>query len=161
MEKICSVCAKTTDSETAAILAIGGYGNAKYLCTDCEEDLELVTKGKDTALISEAMDRITERLNSANVDDRVVVSTLCEMFDSAKERAEKIDNGSYDFSLDEVEGESFEITDEYKETEEDKALDREELEAKEKEDKITGWFMLGIVVCVVGLLIYKLVDSLI
>ena len=161
MQKSCAICDKTTESETSAILTIGGFGNAKYLCSECEADLELVTKGKEPNLIGEAMDRITEKLNSANVDDRLVVSTLCDVFDSAKVRAEEIKNGTYDFSRDEMEAEGFELTEEYAETETDKELDQKELEAKAKEEKFSGWFMLGIIVVIVGFLVYKLIDKLI
>ena len=159
MEKICSVCAKTTDSETAAILAIGGYGNARYICSECESDMDTATRSTDYDLIVKAMDRVGEKLNCANVDDEVALGTIREIFDKAAIRAEKIKDGSYDFALDAVEEDCFELTEEYAETEEDKELDRKEQEAKEREDKISNWVAIGIAVVALGFLTYNLITT--
>ena len=61
-------------------------------------------------------------------------------------RAQKINEGTYDFSLDDVEDESFEeIPEELQETEEDKLLDEKDAAANAKFDKFMNklWIVLG------------------
>ena len=76
---------------------------------------------------------------------------------SFEERAKLIKEGSYDFALDDQESEEDvleEIPEELRETEEDRELDRKEAEALKKFDKVTNWLWLGILVGVIGAIVY-------
>ena len=159
MEKSCVICDRITDSDTSAILTIGGFGNPKYICSDCEADIDTATHSTDTKLIYAAMERVAKSLSDSNSDDELVIETVSEIFDKAKARAEMIKTGTYDFSLDSItEEDGFELTEEYAETEEDKELTRKEEEERQKEDKISFWITIGMIIGAVGFLVYKLID---
>ena len=126
--KICSTCLSRIYSEEAPLLTMGAYGNPKYICDDCAELIETITLGKDCDEISEAIESLTQRMSRANVDDRVTVATVTKILSESTERAQKIKEGTYDFTLDETEGEEVfdEIPEELQETEEDRLLDEKE-----------------------------------
>jgi hypothetical protein len=157
MQKLCCICKKTVDSETAPILAIGGFGNAKYLCEECSGDIDTASSAREYDNISAALDKLGEKLNVNNVDDELVINTVDVLFTAAKERAEKIKAGTYDFSEDEKEDpeQNTDIAEELLETEEDKRLDMEEEKRNKKADKIYNWAFL---VILLGALIYFILD---
>ena len=156
-DKTCVICLARTANENAPILTMGGYGNAKYLCDKCAEDLDTVTRGREYGKIVEAMDRISAELSAKNVEDKVAVTTVKELLEEGAKRAKLIKEGSYDFALDDEESEEDvleEIPEELRETEEDRELDRKEAEALKKFDKVTNWLWLGILVGVIGAIVY-------
>ena len=62
MEKNCVICKKITESDSSAVLTMGGYGNVKYICSECEEDIDIATTSKDYDEIKAAMNRVTKKL---------------------------------------------------------------------------------------------------
>ena len=171
MQKLCCICNKIVDSDTAAILTVGGYGNAKYICDECSTELDTATTARDFDAIKSAMDSIGEKMSKSNVDDELVIATVGELFIGAKRRAKAIKAGEYDFSAEESDevvsdyesstpeegaesAEEFDIPDELRETEEDKELDAEEKKHNAFYDKIFNWISLGIIVAALGALVY-------
>ena len=72
------------------------------------------------------------------------------MFSDAKDRAEKIKSGEYDFSLDIEADDADDIPEELKETEEDKRLDEEERIETEKRNEIARKFDLFLFYPLIG-----------
>lgn len=163
MEKLCSVCNKKVDSETAAILTIGGYGNPKYICEECDGDFAEATEAKDLEAIKSAMDRIGKKMSLADPNDKLVLKTVEDIMTEASARAKKIQEGTYDFSAEEAEEskEEQEIPEELRETEEDKELDRKEAERNKKIDKIINWVSAILMLGVLGYAIYRLITNFI
>lgn len=134
---------------------MGAYGTPKYLCEECAELVEKITVGREYDEIAAAMDELTARMSKANIDDRVTVSTVTDLLTSAVERAQKIKEGTYDFSLDEAEEEVMEeIPEELQETEEDRLLDEKDAEAAEKFDRFLNWAWIGVGIAALGYLAY-------
>ena len=175
MQKLCCICNKIVDSDTAPILTVGGYGNAKYLCEECATDLDTATSARDFDTIKSAMDSIGEKMGKNNIDDELVIATVGELFIDAKKRAKAIEAGEYDFSredADEVtdteisedtetdaeecgeESEEFDIPEELRETEEDRELDAKEKKSNAFYDKIFNWISLGIIVAALAAVAY-------
>lgn len=157
MSKNCSTCLRKTTNEDAPVLTMGAYGTPKYLCDECAELIETITGGKDYDAITAAMQTLTDVMSASNVDDRVTMETVTAMLEQSAKRAQKIKEGTYDFSLDETDEGFDEIPDELQETEEDRLLDEKEKAANEKFDKFMNklWIVLGAVAAV--LFLYKLV----
>ena len=162
MHKLCSICNRSVDSETASILALGGYGNAKYICDDCAAELDAATTAREFDAVKAAMDSIGEKMAKNNIEDELVIATVGELFIGAKRRAKAIKEGTYDFSLDEAPAENaeegsveeFDIPDELRETEEDKELDAEEKKKSAFFDKIFNWVSLVLLLGGVAAVIY-------
>ena len=157
MSKNCSTCLRKIENEDAPVLTMGAYGTPKYLCDECAELIETITGGKDYDAITAAMQTLTDVMSASNVDDRVTMETVTDMLEQSAKRAQKIKEGTYDFSLDETDEGFDEIPDELQETEEDRLLDEKEKAANEKFDKFMNklWIVLGAVAAV--LILYKLV----
>lgn len=158
MAKTCALCLQSVDTEEADILAMGGAGTPRYLCDACSHDIELATTGKDYDEIVAAMDRISKNLTELAPDDTVTQDTTTLLLVNAAKRAKDIREGTYDFSLDDVDEitEFDEIPEELRETEEDKELDRAEEEAANKLDKILNWVWVAVLVGAVGFMIWWL-----
>ena len=159
MEKLCSLCKRSVDSENAPILAMGGFGNPRYICDECAKNIELMTTAHDVDTIKENLAMVSEKMSRANVDDTVTLDAMDALLADVKDRAEKINRGEYDFSNDVQElqasgivGEP-EIPEELLETEEDRALDEKEQQQKAKFDKIFNWVALGIIAAAVAAVI--------
>ena len=140
---------------------MGGFANPRYLCSECERDFEEATTEREIEKIAAAMDRIGEKLKHCDVDDKYVLSAIDEIRTSAKERAELIKCGEYDFSLEEFEPEEEPQEDE----DEEEAMTEEELEAerileqKQKVyDRVTNIICLVMMLAVVGFMVYKALD---
>ena len=151
----CSICEAHITEENPEILSMGGYGNPRYLCTECAETIERMTAGVEYDEIRLATSRIGEKMTAANVDDPVVIRTVGELMAAAKERAEAIREGTYDFSLDEVEEPQFEITEDLQETEEDRELDRQDREAEAKLDRAMNWAWVGVGIAFIAFLVWR------
>ncbi len=163
MEKLCSVCNKKVDSETAAILTIGGFGNPKYICEECDGDFAEATGASNIEAIKAAMDRISKKMTLADQTDKLTLSAVGEIMEEASERAKKIQEGTYDFSAEkngDSDGEQ-DIPEELRETEEDKELDRKEAERNKKIDKIINWVSAIVLLGVLGYAIYRLIPNFI
>ncbi len=159
MEKTCSLCKASVDSETATLLTMGGFGNPKYVCDECDADLNLATLGKEPAEIFSAMDRVSKKMLKSDVSDELVLATVGEIMMGAKERAEQIKLGEYDFSADEISEADEEIPEELLESEEDKK-EAEEIEKKNKKaEKITNIICIAVLLAVVGYLGYRFIST--
>ncbi len=157
----CSVCNREVNEENAPILAMGGFGNPKYLCDECAADIDTAITAKDTEKIEEAMSRISKKLSSAGAESELVIETVKEIFTEAGNRAKQIKEGTFDFSEDEsayAEEEIFEIGEDMAETEEDREKDARDLEKAKKLDKIFNWITVGaIAAAVIFILVYMIV----
>ena len=136
----CSVCKREVNEQEAPILAMGGFGNPKYLCTECAEDVDTVIGAKDPEEIELAMAKISRNLSDSDADDPLVLETVNEIFSAAGERARKIKDGTYDFSEDEEKEEGLlDVPEELRETEEDRALDEKDKKEEAFYNKIFNW----------------------
>ena len=125
----CAICNAEINTEESAILTMGAYGNPKYLCKECSLDMDTATLGKEVAEISAAMERISKKMTVSG-PDKQTYTTVTGLMAIAHDRAQKIKEGEYDFSLDESdesEGGFDEIPEELAESEEDKEKDRDRL----------------------------------
>jgi hypothetical protein len=122
--------------------------------SDCAEDIDLITSDNDPEVIEASMSKLTGKLSSSSVEDRLVVETVTAIFSEAGERAKKIKEGTYDFSKDEAQEEIDDIPEQLLETEEDRALDEEEEKQRKKLDGIMNWISLAAVVIAVGLAVF-------
>ena len=158
--KICATCLRRIETEEAPVLTMGAYGTPKLLCDDCAALVDIVTLGRDYDEISDAMQKLTDRMSASNVDDRFTIATVTEILSESAARAQQIKDGTYDFALDEAkEEESFdEIPEELRETEEDRILDEKDAEANAQFDKFMNkmWIVVGIAAA--GVLIWKIIE---
>ena len=160
MEKLCAVCKRKVDSESAAILTLGGYANAKYLCDECDGDMEIATRSRDVAEISDAMDRITKKMSAAEIDDKLSLKTVSDLLAEAKDRAEKIKLGEYDFAKEEEDDAAVEeVPEELRETEEDKIRDEEEAAKNRKIDRIIGIISGVVISAAFAYIAYRLIST--
>ena len=136
--KLCSICKKEVDAESAPILTMGGFANPKYLCEDCAQFMDTVTSDNDPEKIEEAMKCLSTRISDSQIDDEVVIETVTEIFSDAGERAKLIREGKYDFFAKTEEAE-YDIPEELLESEEDKALDEQDALEKKKIDAVLNW----------------------
>ena len=70
----CCLCSKIIESETADILTMGGYGIPRYLCEECANDLNTVTRGTTSDGIHAAMDRLGKKMSVSDVEDKLVAA---------------------------------------------------------------------------------------
>ena len=154
--KRCSICGKGNLSEDAPILAISGYGIPRCLCDDCAERIHIITYGKDTEDVSSASLALTADVAEHSIDDDLVYNTVTELLEYASDRAKKINEGTWDFALDEAEEEPEELPEELLESEEDKLLDQKEKEQSKRVDKVMNWVYLGVVLATVAFMVYFL-----
>ncbi len=158
MEKLCSCCNAPVDSESAAILTLGGFGNAKYLCEDCDQTLNTATRGRDVEEIDGAMDRICDRMRRANIDDTFTLKTVKDILNGAKARRDGIEKGEYDFTAEEENDEASEdVPEELRETEEDRLADEKEAAENKKWDKIITIVSAVAFAAVLGYLAYRFI----
>ena len=160
MDKLCSCCNAPVDSENAPILALGGFGNAKYLCEICDNDMNIATRGRDTEQIDAAMERLAKRMSDASVDDDFVLKTVREVMHEARVRRDAIKEGSFDFEAEYMaDGEVEEIPEELRETEEDRLADEREAEKAKKYDKIIGAISIVVFTLVFGCIAYRFLGT--
>ena len=158
----CALCQSTSIAEDAPVLTIGAYGNPKYICNECNSDLECVTLGRDFDEIGAAMDRLGKKMASA-APDKLTLATVDEILRESAERAKLIKAGEYDFSLD-GEGdipedtEMDELPPELLESEEDKELDKRDEERLKKFDKVINAIIGVSLLAAVGVVIWKLLS---
>ena len=160
MEKCsCSLCKKEFESDDAALLTVSGVGNKRYLCEDCEAMLNTVLKSRDLDEIADTVVKIGNTMEKSDIEDGVVIREMDNILSAARERAEQIKLGEYDFSLDEEE--EVEELSELLEAEPEPELSEEEKERLAKKeriskivDKISTWVSIGLIA---GVVIYFLI----
>ena len=157
MSRVCSICLQRITNEEAPVITMGGYGTPRLICDECAADIDLLTTSHDYDEIVAAMDRIATKMSRANIDDKATLTTVTELLRTSAERATAIKEGTYDFSLDEIEEEDYEIPEDMKESEEDRALDEKERERTAKFDKVMNWVWLAVLVAAIGFIIWRLV----
>ena len=158
--KNCSTCLTRITAEDAPVLIMGAYGTPKLLCDECAALIDTITLGTEYDEITDAMQTLTEKMSSANIDDRFTVDTVTKILSDSAVRAQKIKEGTYDFALDEQEDEGFdEIPEELMETEEDRLLDEKDAEDNAKFDKFMNklWIALGIAAA--GYIIWRIIAA--
>ena len=157
----CSICNSEINCDEPAILTMGAYGNPRYICEECSQDLDTVTLGKDVSDISSAMERIGKKM-AASDPDKQTYTTVTGLMAIAHDRAQKIKSGEYDFSLDESleEEDGFdEIPEELAESEEDKEKDRIDEEKQKRFDKFYNYALIGVGIGAALFIIWKIVDA--
>lgn len=153
----CSICKAGVESENAAILAMGGFGNPRYMCEECRGDFDELTLSRDTEAIKLSAERIVKKMSKAGIDDKLTLKTVEEIMKSAGERKEKIEEGVYDFSEEETEQNSDEeIPEELLESDEESEEEKEKALRAEKLDRITNWICIALIVLAVIFVIYKM-----
>ena len=158
MEKLCSCCNTLVDSESAAILALGGYGNVKYLCEECDGYLNTVTRGRDAFEIDDAREKLCARIREARIDDNFTLKVVNGILSEAEARRDAIEKGEYDFSKEEEDDAATEeVPEELRETEEDKLADEKEREAAKKWDKVITIVSAVVFAAVIGYLAYRFI----
>ena len=160
MRKICCTCLSRIENEDAPVLVMGAYGTPKLLCDQCAELVETITLGTDFNEITGSMQALMDRMSASNVDDKFTLNSVTKLLTDSAKRAQKIKEGTYDFSLDEAEDpDSFdEIPEELQETEEDKELDRIDAEKEAKHDKVFNVILIIAAVGFVAVLAWRLID---
>lgn len=159
--KVCSICGKPIENENAPILTISGFGNARYLCDECSDEMDVAMTSRDVEEIEAAVSVLGEKMEKCH--DEQATATLFSFINVACERLAKIKEGTYDFAIDErmkeiadEEGMD-EIPEELQETEEDKALDAEDAKKQEKFDKIMNWLTIGAIAITAIVLIIRFI----
>ena len=156
----CSICNAKIDTEGAAILTMGAYGNPRYLCEECAKDLDTATLSRETDEIAEAMERIGSKMADSD-PDKQTYNTVTALMANALDRAKKIKDGEYDFSLDEVsesEDEMDELPEELAESEEDKEKDLADAEKQKQFDKFYNYVLIGVGIGMAAFIIWKIID---
>ncbi len=149
-ENKCAICLACVDDESAPILTISGYGMPRYLCPECEELVDTASGERDLEKIDAAISELASRMTkSVNVDDQCTFDAVKDILDASQERAERIKDGTWDFSGEEAgqtdgENEGDELPPELCETDEDRILDKKDEESLKKFDKIVNWISIAI-----------------
>ena len=91
----CSLCTRADVDENSPILTMSAYGNPRYICEDCANDLDEATTSRGYEEIKLAFDRLGEKIANRLVVDDFINETLQEIMNGAAERAEKIKNGEF------------------------------------------------------------------
>lgn len=156
----CCICDRVFERENAPVLSMGAGGNPRFLCEDCEELLDIATKGHDFDEIEKAMDKLGKLMADGN-PDRVTFSIVNDLMLGASDRAKAIKEGNYDFALDDEpveDGGLEEIPEDMLESEEDKKKDEAEQKKLAKFDKVYNVLITVLATATVLLLAWKLVD---
>ena len=156
----CAICNSAVTRDDAPILTMGAYGTPRCLCDECDKSLAVATEGREYGEVVAAIEKIGERLSASDVTDMQSIATVKELLDSARERAELIKSGEYDFAADADDNEdAYEIPDELLETEEDRELDRADEERNRKFDKIFNLIAGVVIGAAAAFLIYRVLDA--
>ena len=164
----CCLCNNPIDAKNAPILTLGAAGWPRMICDDCDKRIVTASTAKTYEEIEAACRALGDGMVVMRVEDSAVIETVNGIIESSMQRAEQIKDGSYDFSLDEAEeaessedevapdeadaadgedgegdtadgGEEFDIPEELRETEEDRALDEAEAKQSKVLDTVVSW----------------------
>ncbi len=142
--KSCCLCTNQAN-EDGAILTMSGFGNPRLLCPSCEAEIEKAKFGREVSEIEDAMHSLANKLSMCDAYDTPVIDATNLILLSANERLEKIKAGEYDFALDDVSEEEYEIPEDMLESEEDKELDRIDEEKGKRLDFVTN-IIFGVII---------------
>ena len=67
--KHCAICRREINEENAPILAMGSFGNPRYLCDECASDIDQATSSRESSEIEAAMQKISEKLAVTGAED--------------------------------------------------------------------------------------------
>lgn len=155
MHKLCSICSVPVDSENASILVMGGFGNPRYVCEECSQDLDLLTESRDAEEIKAAMGRIIDKTSTSAANDDLVYETIKNILNESKIRAESIQNGIFEEKESKDADADDEIPEELLESSEDAELDAIEAQENIKREKAFDKFvMLPLLLAFIAFLIY-------
>ena len=157
MARHCVICKRPIEKEDPAILMMGGYGVPKCICEECENTVDLLNESVDAAEIREGCRKLGEALTRGDTGDESVILTVNGIIAEAGEKAERIENGTYDPEEAKDEEEEFDITEDLQETEEDRKLDEEEARANKVYNTVSSWVAGIVIVIALGFFIYKLI----
>ncbi len=144
----CCICGAEVGAD-ADILTMGGYGNERLLCSRCASLAGTAVSTRDFSEIAAAADELAFRVERFGCDDELALEALGELFAEAKERAEKIRLGTYDFSEEDAEAMRAEAESvEASLPEEEPQLTEEERAALAKKEKIAK--ILDVLTYVIG-----------
>ena len=153
----CSICKAAVDAENAPILAMGGFGNPRYLCEECQGDFDELTLSKDTEAIRLAGERIGKKMAASGVDDKLTLKTVEEVMRTAGERKEQIEKGIYDFSEEEAEQNCDDtVPEELLESEEESEEDIKRAQKYAKIDMVSNWICIALIAVALGFFVYKM-----
>lgn len=127
--KRCSVCTRDIESDEPAILVMGAYASPRYLCSECEEDFDLLTTAADAELVGKTVEKIYKKLVDSNCTDEIVLEAVDEIKSSTAQRI----SGE---TCEQSEEELVEIPEELRESEEDIAEAKREEERAKIFDKV-------------------------
>lgn len=144
----CAICRCEIDNETAPIIAMGGFGQPRYICDGCAKRIDVMNESLDSEEIRAAMSYLAETMSNNASDDMVAHNAVKVMLIEAGDRLKKIEDGSY-IEEEASDGELLEIPEELVETEEDIELDRQDKIKLEKFDKVFNWISIGLISAVV------------
>ena len=157
----CAICKRAIENtDGAAILAMGGFGNPRYMCEECCSDFDELTLSRDVEDIKSAADRIGKKMSKSEVDDKLTLRTVEDIMKSSAERKEKIESGEYDFSEEEARQNALcdeGVPPELQESEEDAEAERIRAEKYAKFDKITNVICIVLLVAAIGFAIYRII----
>lgn len=155
----CAICLCGGLDSDAPILTMSGYATPRVLCDECAKKLDIITSGEDCQQIADAIKEITTKLANGNIDDPAALSAVTEIVNEGSERAKRIKEGTWDFSLDEEStDELVDIPEELEETEEDIELDRREKERNDKFDKFLNWVWIGVGIGAAGFIVWRIIQ---
>ena len=156
----CAICFNEIDAENAPILTMSGYGTPRYLCSECEADVETATTSRNAAEATAAMDRLSAKATRAN-PDKQTFDALTVLLADAAARARSIADGTYDFSEDDVSDEQplEDIPEDMLETEADLEADRRDEEKLKKFDKIFNYIAAVVLGGRGAVLVWRILDA--
>ena len=157
---ICAICGKEVAESEAPILYMTGAGVPRLLCDDHASLIDTATESRDPAEIRAAISKLGDDLLGGETDDMNVIELINGIIKAAAEKADLIERGEYDFSLEESEDdgeEEFDITPDMMETEEDKAKTEKEEKVNKIVDDILTWVMGLAIVAAVAFFVFKFV----
>ena len=160
--KNCCICKAEIENENPSILTMGGYGNPRYVCEDCDAEIERMLYSREPAEAQDAMKKLGAHMARIGCEDNAVIETMQSIMNRAGARSVAISKGLYDFAKDnpaQTEEELVEIPEELQETEEDRALDEKDAEAEKKFNKILNWAWVGIFIAFGVAFAYTLIRS--
>lgn len=158
LTKVCCICRAPITKEDAPVIAMSAYGNPKCVCGKCEDLIDKATLSHEPEEIANACNTLGEALTRGNTCDEQVIDAVNEIIYNATERGAAIEDGTYDFALDEAKNEpEFEITEDLMETELDRQLDEIDRKTYKTIDTILSWTAGIILVGAITFFIIKFV----
>ena len=137
---------------------MGGYGNPKCVCENCETIIDTATTSRDPEEISAACKALGEALTAGNTGDEQIIETVNDIIRNASERCSAIKDGTYDFELDRTDpDDEFDITEDLEESEEDRKKDEHDEKINKIIDTALSWACGAIFVAAITIFIIKFI----